>query len=213
MKQEKEIMKLLPIPGAPGYRVDCENQVAYRLKGYLWRINDRTKYKKVTLRIDGQPFVTTVYRMMYCAQNGIDITKLPKGTCIALRNGIVTAMTRKECGDKKFITIRQRQKSLEQWKRNTALIDSYYNGDTEPLLKELQQIEKAVTRWFTYTYGLSEQRAEIVAAYGVNRYMDRLADGFPSPYIMGSVIRHGRAENKRLAQQRECIDIGEVIEF
>lgn len=207
-------MKLLPIPGAPGYRVDCENQVAYKFTGRdLRKLSDRTAYKVVSVVVDGQAVVTTVYRLMYCAQHGIDLTKIPKGVCIAMRNGIATVVTRQEVQAKRFITIRTRQKNMEQWKRNTDLISQYYDGNTEPLLKELQGIEKAVKYWFIYTYGLSEERAEIVSAYGVNKFMDRLADGFPSPYIMGCVIRYGRGENKRISRQRTYIDDMKVIEL
>lgn len=205
-------MKLQPIPGAPGYRIDCENQIAYRLNGFLKKINDRTKYKVVSLRIDGETHVTTIYRMMYCAQHGIDITKIPKDVCIAMRNGLVTAVSRNEIQKKRFITIRTRQKNMEQWKRNTDLISQFYDGNTKPLLDELQDIEKAVKFWFISTYGLSIERAEIVAAYGVNKFLDRLADGFPSPYIMGCVIRYGRGENARLSKQRKYIDNMEIIE-
>ena len=205
-------MKLLPIPGAPGYRIDCESQVAYRFCGFLKKINDRTKYKKVNLVIDGQNFVTTIYRMIYCAQHNIDITKIPKGMYIAMRNGIVTAMSRKEIQDKRYITIKTRRKNFEQWQRNTYLINQYYNGDTQPLLNELQSIEKAVKFWFVNTYGLSDERAEIVSAYGVNKYLDRLADGFPSPYIMGCVIRYGRGENARISKQRTFVDDMKAIE-
>ncbi len=50
-------MKLLPVPGAPGYRVDCENQQAYSMKrGILRPINFRTKYKKAVLTIDRQSY-------------------------------------------------------------------------------------------------------------------------------------------------------------
>ena len=207
-------MKLLPIPGVPGYRVDCENQVAYKFTGRdLRKLSCRTAYKVVSVMVDGQAVVTTVYRLMYCAQHGIDLTKIPKGICIAMRNGIATVVTRQEVQAKRFITIRTRQKNMEQWKRNTDLISQYYDGNTEPLLKELQDIEKKVKYWFISTYGLSEERAEIVSAYGVNKFMDRLADGFPSPYIMGCVIRYGSGENARISKQRTYIDDMKVIEL
>ena len=206
-------MKLLPIPGAPGYRIDCENQVAYRLQGWLRKINDRTKYKVIHIMIDGQPYTTTIYRMMYCAQLGIDITKIPKGTCISMRGGVVTAVTRQEIQNKRYITIKTRRANLEKWKRNTELISKYYEGNTQPLLTELQDIEKHVKHWFINTYGMCEERAEIVSAYGVNKFMDRLAEGIPSPYIMGSVIRYGRGENARLSKQREYVDNMKVIEL
>ena len=205
-------MKLLPVPGAPGYRIDCENQVAYKFNGYLKKISDRTKYKVVNLHIDGQQHVTTIFRMMYCAMHGIDITKIPKDVCIGIRNGVVTVVTRKEATEKRFHNIRRRQ-DLDKYMRNTELIKLYYNGDTQPMLDELQKIEKYVKFHFINTYGLSEERAEIVAAYGVNRYLDRLAEGLPNPYIMGCVIRYGRGENNRLSKQRTFIDNMQVIEL
>lgn len=108
-------MKLLPIPGAPGYRVDCENQVAYRYNGFLKKVNDRTKYKTVNIMVDGGQFVTTVFRMMYCAQHGIDIRKIPKGTCIAMYNGIVTAVSRTDMSAKRLATVKARRKNMDQW--------------------------------------------------------------------------------------------------
>lgn len=206
-------MKLLPIPGAPGYRIDCENQIAYQLKGYLKKINDRTKYKVVHLVIDGLSYSTTIFRMMYCAQHDIDITKLPKGTCIAMRGGVATAVSRQEIQNKRYITIKTRRANLEKWKRNTELINQYYDGNTLPLLSELHDIEKHVTHWFINVYGMCEERAEIISAYGVNKYMDRLAEGFPSPYIMGSVIKYARGENKRIGKQRKFNDNMQVIEL
>ena len=206
-------MKLLPIPGAPGYRVDCENQVVYRYNGFLKKVNDRTKYKTVNIMVGGERFVTTVFRMMYCAQHNIDVTRIPKGTCIAMYNGIVTAVSRKDVSDKRMATIMTRRKNMDLWRRNTRLIEQYYDGDTEPMLAELQNIEKAVRTWFVQTYGLCEERADIVSSYGVNKYLDRLAAGFPSPYIMGCVIRYARGENARIAKQGIFIDTQEVIEI
>lgn len=206
-------MKLLPIPGAPGYRVDCENQVAYRYNGFLKKVNDRTKYKTVNIMVDGGQFVTTVFRMMYCAQHGIDIRKIPKGVCIAMHNGIVMAVSRTDMSAKRLATVKARRKNMDQWRKNTRLIEQYYDGNTEPMLAELQHIEVAVRRWFVQAYGLCQERADIVAAHGVNKYLDRLAEGFPSPYIMGCVIRYARGENSRIAKQDAFLDNKEIIEI
>ena len=204
-------MKLLPIPGAPGYRIDCENQVAYRVNGYLWKVNSRTKYKVINLYVNGKEIVTTVFRLMYCAQNGIDITKIPKGVVIAMRNGKATAITRQEVARKRSITIRTMKRKKETWQRNTNLINQFFNGNKKPLLSELQNIEKSVKFWFIETYGLNAERAEIVAAYGVNRYLERLRDGCPSPFIFGSVVRYGRGENARISKQRDFTDDMQTI--
>ena len=207
-------MKLLPIPGLPGYRIDCENQVAYQLKyGVLKEVKQRTKYKVVNIYSNGLSTATTIYRMMYCAQNGIDITKIPPGTYIGMRHGVVLVTNREEMNQNRFTPKKTRERNLEQWRRNTDLINRYYAGDTEPLLEELKDIEKRVKHHFVWTYGLCEERAEIVAAYGVNRYMDKLSEGFPSPCIIGSVIKYARGENGRLAKQRKYEDNMNPIEL
>ena len=201
-------MTLLPIPGAPGYRIDCENQVAYQFKGFLKKINARTKYKTVSLYIGGQTFVTTIYRMMWCAQHGADITRLPKGVNISMRNNVVTAISKSEVQNKRRMT---RQANKERWQRSADLISKYYNGDVQPLLDELQSVEQSAKRWFMSTYGLSEDRAEICAAYGVNRYLDMLKEGFPSTYIMNSVIHYGRSENNRIRKESALVDDMQAI--
>ena len=207
-------MKLMPIPGLPGYRVDCENQEAYQLKyGILKQVKQRTKYKIVNVSSGDFQTSTTIYRMMYCAQRGIDITKIPPGTYIGMRHGVAMVISSEEAQHNRYTTHRCRDRNLEKWKRNTDLISKFYAGDKEPLLEELKDIEKRVKNHFIWTYGLCEERAEIVAAYGVNRYLDRLADGFPSPYIIGSVIRYARGENARIRKQKTYNDDMKVIEI
>ena len=206
-------MKLLPIPGAPGYRVDCENQEVYNIKKSIKRLKARTVYKSLNLRIDGHIIPTTVFRLMYCAQNGIDVTKIPPHTCIGLYNGIATVVSRTELQRKRYITIKERNKNLEKWQRNYDVIIKYYKGDTLPLLNALKKIEMKVKWWYIERYGLSKERAEIVAAYGVNKYLDRLEDGHPSPYIFSSVLKYARTENKRMSYQYHYNDDMKVIEL
>ena len=207
-------MKLLPIPGAPGYRVDCENQVAYVIRrGYLKPLKTRTKYKVINVNINGYNTGQTIYRLMYCAQNNIDITKLPKGTCIAFRHGVAMVTSREEINHNRFTSKKTQKKNLEKWKRNTDLINKWYDGNTAPLLEELEKIEKYVRFWFHDTYGLSWERSEICAAYGVNKFLDKLADGFPSTCIVGSVIKFARGENNRIKKQMRFNDDMKVIEI
>lgn len=204
-------MKLLPIPGASGYRVDCENQNVYRFCGYLKLIKPRTKYKILTINTAGKTVSTTVYRMMYCAKNKIDITKIPSDVCVCMSNGSLSVRTRSETARDRNTSSKSRHGNIEQWRHNTELINKYYNGDTEPLLNDLQNIEKLVCNWFVNTYGLCRERAEIVSAYGVGCYLDRLADGFPSPFIFGSVLRYARGENMRIRKAKEFKDNMQVI--
>lgn len=209
-----EEMKLLPIPGLSGYRVCVEELEAYKYKyGNLIKITPRTKYKIVSVQNDGATLTTTIYRMAYCAKNGIDITKLPSNVCISLRNGVLTALTRQEIVNDRFVTNSAKKRYEEVWKKNIELIDKFYNGDTQPLLEELKRVESNVSWWFIDTYGLSKERAEICSAYGVNRYLDRIAAGFPSPHFFSSVKRYALSENNRMAKNRSFADNMNVIDL
>lgn len=173
----------------------------------------RTKYLVLSCQNDGFTLTTTVYRMAYCAKNNIDITKLPSDICISLRNGILTALTRKDIVNDRFVTNSAKKAYQEVWKKNIELIDKFYEGDTEPLLQELSKVEKRVAWWFVDTYGLSMERAEICSAYGVNRYLDRLSAGFPSPCFFSSVKRYALRENNKMAKNKPFIDNFEVIDL
>ena len=205
-------MKLLPIPGLPNYRVDCENQEVYLFRGYLRRIPSRTKYKIVSLFLNNKNLTSTVFRLMYCATNQIDITKIPSDICIGMKNGQLVVRTRSQLAMSRNEE-KKKKKNLEQWNHNVQLISQYYSGNTEPMLQELQNIEKKISFWFIETYGLCKERADIVAAAGINCFLDRLADGFPSPYIYGSVLRYARCENNRIRKLSEFKDNMKVIEL
>lgn len=207
-------MKLLPIPGLSGYRVCVEELEGYKYRyGNLIKLRPRTKYKIVSVQNDGATLTTTIYRMAYCAKNNIDITKLPSDICISLRNGMLTALTRQDIVNDRFVTNSAKKAYQDVWKKNIGLIDRFYNGDTQPLLEELKKVENSVSWWFRDTYGLSLERAEICAAYGVNRYLDKIAMGFPSPHFFSSVKRYALSENNRMAKNRSFIDNMDVIDL
>ena len=207
-------MKLLPVPGAPGYRVDCENQQAYSMKrGILRPINFRTKYKKAVLTIDRQSYGTTIWRMMYCAQNGIDITKIPSDICISVNNGTLTVMDRSQVKQKSDKARKIAQPKIDRLQANIDIIQQYYKGETKPMLAYLHKAEKQVIDHYIFTYGFSKERAEIVVGVAVNKYLDRLRDGYPTPHIKGAIFRYARNESNRLMLQRELFDNTQPIEI
>ena len=207
-------MKLLPILGLSGYRVCVEDLEGYRYKyGNLLKLKPRTKYKIVSVQNNGTTLTTTIFRMAYCAKNNIDITKLPSDICISLRNGELTALTRREIVNDRYVTNSAKKAYQQVWKKNIELIDKFYCGDTQPLLEELKKVEKSVAWWFVDTYGLSMERAEICSAYGVNCYLDRISKGFPSPAFFSSVKRYALSENNRMAKNRSFIDNMDVIDL
>lgn len=206
-------MILLPIPGAPGYRVDCENQEVYSIGNTIRRLKHKSAYKSLSISVDGKQIGTTVYRLMYCAQHSIDVTKIPPGTCIAMRNGMATVVSRSDIQGKRIATLRTRRKNLDDWKRNVGIIAKYYDGDTKPLLNKLHGIEKMAKEYFINTYHLSNERAELIAAYGIDKYMNRVNEGTPSPFILSSVIRYGHSERRRQKRQYTYYDNMQPIEL
>lgn len=104
-------MKLEPLPGAPGYMVDTDAMAAYSYKrGTLRRIKTKTIYRACNISVDGKVVGTTIYRMVYCVQRGIDITKIPKGVCIGVNQyGSITVVTRSEISEKASRTVEARR--------------------------------------------------------------------------------------------------------
>ena len=207
-------MKLLPVPGAPGYRIDCDNMVAYSMKrGVLKKLNERTKYRTVHLTIDRITYGTTIYRMMYCATNNIDITKIPRDLCIGLMGGTVTVMTRSDVQTKTLATKKAARMQVKKWSDMVWKIQQYYKGDCKALLDELKRAQKWVERWFIDTYGTSRERAELCAEYGAYRYLERLREGYPQPHIYTAVLRYARGERDRQRKQWDIPDNFGIIEL
>lgn len=205
-------MRLIQVPGATGYRVDLENQQAYSMKsGILRPISFRTKYKKAVIHIDGKAYGTTIWRMLYCAQNKIDITKIPSDICISLNNGTLTVMDRAQVKRKSDRARKLAQPQIDRLQANIDLIKQYYMGNTQPLLDYLHEAEEYVVRHYIYTYGFSQERAEIAVGVAVNKVLDRLKEGYPTPHIKGAIFRYARNESNRLMLQKEIFNEEEII--
>ena len=86
-------MKLLQVPDIPNYQVDVVNGVVYTMRyGRLREVKMRTKYKSFTIKVNGQTIGTTLYRMMYCAINHLDMLKIPSDICMGSGSTIVAAI-------------------------------------------------------------------------------------------------------------------------
>lgn len=207
-------MKLIQVPGATGYRVDLENQQAYSMKnGILRPITFRTKYQKAVIHIDGKAYGTTIWRMMYCALNGIDITKIPSDICISLNNGTLTVMDRAQVKRKSDKTRKLAQSHIDRLQAIIDLIKNFYMGNTQPLLDYLHKAEEYVVWHYINTYGFSKERAEIVVGVAVNKVLDRIREGYPTPQIKGMIFRYARNESNRLMRQKELFDERQIIEI
>ena len=80
--------ELKQVAGTKCYFVDCERQEAYSFRnGMLRKLKARTKYKKISLKLDGKTVGSTVYRMIYSAQHGIDLRRIPSDLCVTMTGG------------------------------------------------------------------------------------------------------------------------------
>ena len=191
-----------------------ENRQAYSMKrGILRPIMFRTKYQSATLTINGKAYGTTIWRMMYCAQNGIDITKIPSDLCINLTNGILTVNSRSDIHLKAEKAKKMAAPTMERIEKNMKLIRQFYDGEVQPLIEYLNTVEQSVVQHYIFIYGFSKERADLIVGIAVNKYLDRLRDGYPTPYIKGTIYRYARKENIIITQQREFFDNMQPIEL
>jgi len=197
-------MKLLSIPNIPNYQVDVQNGVVYTTKyGRLKEVKMRTKYKSFTIQVKGQTIGTTLYRMMYCAINHIDITKIPSDICISMENGKLVVLDRSMVLKKSNSARKRNAERIEQIKVNMKMIEDYYDGNVKPILDYLHKVEKSLVWHFIETHGLCQERAELVVADAVNKYLDKLKDGVGSFAIRATVMRYAKGMNAKISRQSE----------
>lgn len=206
------MITLVPIKGAPGYRIDMENEKVYSYRnGNLKELAVRTIYKSLTLHIDGKLVGSTVYRLMYAVQNGLDLLKIPEGLCIGKdADGNIRASVRSQLAQR---AIEARWKNRPQFSglcSDIELIKMYYNGQTFKLLEKLHKIEKKVKNDYVFMHGFSEEKADIISSMAIDSYLDSLANGKPSVYIQQSISKYARFHSFRLHRLR-CRDDGRVI--
>lgn len=200
-------MKLLSIPNIPNYQVDVENGVVYTIKyGRLKEVKTRTKYKSFTIKVNGQTIGTTLYRMMYCAINHLDMLKIPTDICISMENGKLVVLDRSMVLKKSNDARKRNAERMEQIKANMKLIERYYDGDVQPILDYLHKVEKSLVWHFIETYGLCQERAEIIVANAVNKYLDKLKEGVSSFAIKATIMRYAKGENANIIKQSEFND-------
>lgn len=197
-------MQLLSIPNIPNYQVDVENGVVYTMKyGRLKEVKTRTKYKSFTIKVNGQTIGTTLYRMMYCAINHLDILKMPTDICVSMENGELVVLDRSMVLKKANAARKRNAERMEQIKKNMKMIEDYYDGKVQPILDYLHKVEKSLVFHFIDVHGLCQERAEIIVANAVNKYLDKLKEGVSTFAIKATVMRYAKGENAKMIRQSE----------
>ena len=194
-------MELQTVPDVPNYRVDVENGVVYKMAyGRLMEVNMRSKYKSFTIQVGGRTVGTTLYRMMYCAINQIELTKIPSDICISMEDGRLVVQDRSMVRAKAEVAKKRTAERLEQVKANMDLIERYYKGDVEPMLDYLGKVEKALVLHFVDVKGICRVRSEIIVGNAVNLYLDKLKEGVASFSVKKSVMSLAYSENKKMSR-------------
>lgn len=193
-------MELLSVPRVPNYKVDVDNGVVYKMSyGRLKEVKMRTKYKSFTIQVRGRTVGTTLYRMMYCAINQIELTKIPSDICISMEDGKLVVQDRRMVRMKTEAAKKRTMEKMERVKSDMDLIEMYYRGDVEPMLVYLGKVEKSLTYHFIEVKGICRDRAEIIVGNAVNKYLDKLKDGVDSFRIRSSIMGLAYHENKRIS--------------
>lgn len=208
------MITLVPIKGAPGYRIDMENEKVYSYRnGNLKELATRTKYKCLSITIDGKLVGSTVYRLMYSVQNDISLMDIPEGLCIGKdKDGNIKASLRSELSQRALAARWRQRERFEQVNRNVKLVSEFFNGNSKPLLDLLHKIEKKVKLSYIIEHGLCEERADIISSMAVDSYLDSLQKGNPSVYITGCIYRYARLHNSHIAKPR-LRDDGRIIKI
>lgn len=86
---------LTPIQGLPGIYVDMDAmEVFSNRRGGLLKLSVRYPFGKCSLHVNGKTIVTTIYRLVWAAQKGIDYNKIPTEYCFSYADGKITVLER-----------------------------------------------------------------------------------------------------------------------
>ena len=78
-------MKLTPIPGASRFCVDVDNLQVYSMKFVIPRPLFTGMNRWGSMRIGNKVYRRTLLQVLYCVQEGIDITKMPSNQCLSFK--------------------------------------------------------------------------------------------------------------------------------
>lgn len=175
-------MKLSKIPEFSNYRIDLDAQQVYKIKnGILYPVNQRTRYKSMMMRDDNNKSInTTIYRVIWCTIHNVKHSQLPPNTIIvADDNGRgAKVSSRSEIQVKRAEALRKRRSmTIQKIQKEVDMVEGFMNGNAEPLLNYLDEIEKKVAKHYTYVRGLSVDRADIIAMSAVQEYLEDLYKG------------------------------------
>ena len=170
---------LRAVPGLKNFLCDTENMVVYSHKrGVIRPMMPRGLSKSLSLYDCGKTYVTTLYRVVYCTRNEIDVTKIPSNFCFSFDGKDIRVCERSDIAKLSAETKKkERRLSLEQAEKEFAMIKKYIKGNRNPLLYKMSEIRKEVSLMLRNRFGLTEERSDMYAELGVASVIDRIDRG------------------------------------
>lgn len=171
-------MKLLPIPGYPGYRIDILNHKVYSLKfGELRLLNVHKPYNEICLYRNGETYRHTLPRLEYCTAKGIDPLDLPKGTCIIWENGNAKVVDRCVLAQKTANTKKKEGQTIDELKSVLFAAEAWVQGDEKPYTMMVMEQSYKAKETFISRYHRAETVIEEAVDAAVSSILDKMKDG------------------------------------
>lgn len=175
-------MILTPVNGLPGILVDIDAMKAYaNRRGFLHELSIRQPFGKISLVANGKTYGTTIYRLVWAAQKGIDYNKIPSNYCFSYADGKITVLEREGLNRKGGETKREQNKiKVEDAQKELDLIKGFNldHRKTKELTLCVLSFRPKVTAYLKYTYGLCDERAEMYAEQSEAMLMQRIKEGY-----------------------------------
>lgn len=192
--------------GASHYKVDTDTRTLYKDSRLVCQ-KQQQKYGKVLIKLDnGKNHATTIWRILFCVKHNIAIDSIPPGICISGASGEPKVISRSEIVSNKNKVVAEERGSFDEMERFVGIMRLYYNGDTLPLLKKIDSLERSVVKWLRTVRGYSVERSQFIAEVAKSEYLDRLERKTAPPYCFQSMKRFALGEIKRQRLKRVLND-------
>ena len=208
-------MKLLPIPGAPGYRIDCENHQVYSVKnGVIKLMRPSRQFNEVHLYLNGMSIARSVARLELCATMGISIFKLTKDMCVVYEGGKPVVKTRAEIQGKGVRTRMSMKPDVEAVERSVSAIKEYRNGNKAPYVLLCHEEAQRAIEYIVERYKRKSVILEDAADKAVSNLLSFASEGKcvvdPFRYVRKYIYGTLETNRKRRKEYRDDMNVMEI---
>lgn len=172
---------LTPVQGLPDIFVDMDAMEVFSNKGGgLRRLSVRYPFGKVSLHVNGKTITTTIYRLVWAAQKGIDYNKIPTEYCFSWDGKKITVHTRAGINAKSAAIRKENSRIvIENAQKELDLIKGYNldHRKKKELYQTIISYRGATTEWMKYTFGLCDERAELYAEQAEGILIEQIKEG------------------------------------